>query len=132
MGIETADVLADHADELARSEPSSARALKAARSGSPITAQEYALRWWGVCRSLKVFLYTARADDLAQAVIAGRRADIADDLDQMIHRATRTVAVFERHAADGVFEASELAQVLRIVSRLGGYPGRCEPSAGTA
>ncbi|MEV2238743.1 hypothetical protein [Micromonospora sp. NPDC049891] len=213
MGIEAVDAMADHADELARSEPSSARAVGAARdavtaaqalaadgvpggrlrlarslwrltaanSGNPQTAQEYALRWWVVCRSLlerpdpaedqnrvvariaywlgvvipvlmtthrtaeaaevmervadaadratgphgehasarlEVFLFTASADDFARAVIAGRRAEVAGDLDQMIHRATRTVAVFERHAADGVFEASELAQVLRIISRL--------------
>ncbi len=214
MDIETVDSLTDRADELARLEPGSARALQAARdsvaaaqtlatSGVPggrlrlaralwrmaaaesggglLAAQEDALHCWTVCRSLldrpdpaedqnyvvaqiaywlgvlipvltmtrrpveaaeamervyraagestgphalhanarlNHFVYTAKADEFAQAKMAGRYAEIADALDQMIDRATKTLEIFEAFATHGPYEAGEYAQAVRIASRL--------------
>jgi len=67
---------------------------------------------------LNLFAYTAAADDFARARMAGRWAQTAEPLARTIDHAAGTVRIFERHAADGPYEASEFAQALLIASRL--------------
>ncbi|PRY19642.1 hypothetical protein [Pseudosporangium ferrugineum] len=67
---------------------------------------------------LEIFTYTPIAEAYGDAREAGRYAEIAGSLQDMLARAAQTLAILRQHATEGPSEAGEYAHAVRIGSRL--------------